>query len=486
MNEHPKQAEILKHFNALNTVPRQSKHEERVQAWLKAWAESKGLTTRSDAVGNLIVCVPGRGSKVTTPVAIQGHTDMVCEKRPDVVHDFSRDPIRSVIKGEWLHAEGTTLGADNGIAVAMAMTLAEDDSLVHPPLELVFTIDEETGLTGANALDPDLLTSRILINLDSEDEGVFTVGCAGGVDTHLRRKFPCDASMSTQILLTLGMAGFSGGHSGVDIHEQRGNAIHALARVMQKVLAHPGWMLSSLAGGSAHNAIPREATALLVCACDEATLAAIHESCIALSEDIAQEFSQTDPGVRFEWNVEPLGAPLEVLSETDSRAVNDLLLALPHGVAAMDAHVEGLVETSSNLARVALSKGELEIITSQRSSVPSRLLVITECIEAAGRLADCDISRGDGYPPWPPVWDAPLLAECRAAYEALTGKQPIVEVIHAGLECGVIGAKIPGMQMVSMGPTICNPHSPDERLHLPSVGRTWDLLLGILRRLAQG
>lgn len=468
---------IMDQFAALSRIPRRSGDEARIRSWLLGWAATEGLEARADAAGNVCIDVAGSPGCEDAPVVVlQGHMDMVCEKTPDSDHDFAHDPISLVRDGEWLTADRTTLGADNGIAIAMAMVAATDPTLVHPPLELLFTVDEESGLTGAQQLQEGWLRGATLVNLDSEDEGVITAGCAGGVDTHLRLPLPfeaCDAGTPW----TLRVSGMSGGHSGVDIHLQRANALRVLARVLGALLDLV--RVADVRGGSAHNAIPRDAAATVWIEDDSA----VTERIAALEATLQREFHDTDPGLRV--TLEPdAPAPSRALTTAGARRLVDFLMAVPHGVAAMSTGVPDLVETSNNEARVWLEGDELCVLTSQRSSVMSRLEAHTARIEGVARLAGGTAKSGGGYPPWQPDLEAPLLKRCTELYRARFDAEAVVEVIHAGLECGLIGERYPHMAMVSIGPTIKFPHSPDERLHVPSVEKVWLFLTDILADLA--
>jgi len=447
------------------------------------WAEERSFEARMDAAMNVVIEVPGTPGYEQAPVVvIQGHMDMVCEKTKDSTHDFSTDPIRMIQHGDWLKADRTTLGADNGIALAMAMTAATSEDVPHPPLELLFTVDEETGLTGANALGEDFIRGKLLLNVDSEDEGVFTVGCAGGRDTHVTLPIQTEAAPASHRAYRIVVEGFKGGHSGVDIHEQRGNAVRTLAQAVQTVLrTAKGARLGSLHGGTAHNALPRDAEAVVWLDPGQAEAAGA-----ALSEferKLKSERVQTDPEATVCFQPEP-GASRDAAFSADSTARSiDLLLALPHGVDGFSSEIAGLVETSNNLASVRTGDGSIVVNTSQRSSVMNRLDQLTGRIEAVGRLAGARAESGDGYPAWQPDLDSPLLAKCRTLYQELFDKPPVVEIIHAGLECGIIGSKYPGMDMISFGPTIKNPHSPDEMIEISSIGLVWDFLAALLKTL---
>jgi dipeptidase D len=473
---------ILEIFETINSIPRCSKNEQALAAWLMAWAAQRDLSYRCDAAGNLVIQVPAGPGAENAPLAVlQGHMDMVCEKTPESSHDFTRDPIRSHRSGDWLKAQGTTLGADNGIALALALHLVDDRELKRPALELLFTVDEESGLSGASRLDPDLIRGRILINIDSEDEGVFTIGCAGGEETQVSLDLERETMPGDLAAGFFRVGGLRGGHSGVDIAKRRANANGLLGRLLARALERFDVRLVSLAGGSAHNAIPRDAQALVaVPVSDFAALEALADATQAL---FRREYGPADPDIQvtFARSAASTQAPLTAAATT---RVADLLLALPHGVAGMSLEVEGLVETSCNLAILATDGETLKITSSQRSSSESRLDEMTARVTAVARLAGGRVARLNRYPAWQPEPASRLLARCQSVYRRVAGREPVVEIIHAGLECGLIGAKAPGMEMISIGPTLRNPHSPDEALHIPSVGRVRDFLAALLQDLA--
>lgn len=480
--KHQKTRETLDLFEKISAIPRCSKHEEKIGAFLLDWAGKNGLKARKDKVGNVLILVPASpGYEKSPTVVVQGHMDMVCEKTADSPHDFAKDPIRFVFEGEWLKADHTTLGADNGIALAMAMVLALDKSAAHPPLELLFTIDEETGLTGANALQGDFIEGKILLNVDSEDEGVFTVGCAGGRDTHISLPVHYEDAPEGFVMARVKAGSLTGGHSGVNINEERANAIRVLARVLTQARRQLDVRLADISGGTAHNAIPRDAWADIFIPRDG--FKAIEKVVDEMEQVCKNEFRKTDPGLKLsaELQLETMGK--RPLNTADSGRILDLLIALPHGVAAMSTEMKGLVETSNNEASVRIANSKLEIVTSQRSSVMSRLNALTWRIEAIARLAGADAASGDGYPAWQPDLQSPLLARCKEVYRRLFGREPHVEAIHAGLECGIIGDKKEGMDMISFGPTLKNPHSPDEKIHVESIGKVWDFMVELLKSL---
>ncbi len=471
---------ILSNFREISAIPRCSKQEEKIGAYLRQRAEARGFAAAQDGAGNLVIRVPAsEGGQGAPPVVIQGHMDMVCEKRSGSNHDFTRDPIRITEKDGWLRADGTTLGADNGIALALALTLAEDDALARPPLELLFTVDEETGLTGANRLEPGFVHGKILLNIDSEDEGVFTVGCAGGVESRLRMPVAVSPVDTDTAILQLEAGGMRGGHSGVDIHKQRANAIRVIARALDRMGGSAPIRIASLAGGKSHNAIPRDASVRFCCPPDR--IERVEADLRAIDRSVRMEHGDTDPSLALRWRGDKAGAGAErAATMEDSLRIIRLLLALPDGVQAMSLQIEGLVETSCNLARATLAEDRLEIVTSQRSSVMSRLEDITRQIEAVAALAGAETERMNAYPAWEPDLESPLLARCTETYRSLFGRDPVVEAIHAGLECAVIGARFDDMDMISFGPTIQNPHSPDEALHLGSVEKVWTFVKALM------
>lgn len=480
--KHQKTRQVLELFEKISAIPRCSKHEEKIGAFLLDWAEKNGLKAKKDKVGNVLILVPASSGYEKSPtVVVQGHMDMVCEKTADSPHDFAKDPIRFVFEGEWLKADHTTLGADNGIALAMAMVMALDKSAAHPPLELLFTIDEETGLTGANALQGDFIEGKILLNVDSEDEGVFTVGCAGGRDTHISLAVRYEDAPEGFVMARVKAGSMTGGHSGVNINEERANAIRVLTRVLAQVRRQHDARLADISGGTAHNAIPRDAWADVFIPRD--SFKAVEKVVAEMEQVCKNEFRKTDPGLKLsaELQLETMGK--RPLNTADSGRILDLLIALPHGVAAMSTEMKGLVETSNNEASVRIANSKLEIVTSQRSSVMSRLNALTWRIEAIARLAGADAVSGDGYPSWQPNLQSPLLARCKEVYRRLFGREPHVEAIHAGLECGIIGDKKEGMDMISFGPTLKNPHSPDEKIHVESIGKVWDFMVELLKSL---
>jgi dipeptidase D len=474
---------ILEYFEQINYFPRCSNNETRLCQWLQQWAKDHNLDFQSDTAGNLVVRVPASAGYERAPVVVlQGHMDMVCEKTPESNHDFTKDAIISHREGDWLTADETTLGADNGIALAYMLALAEDPSIAHPPLELLFTVDEETGLNGAKNLKPDFVRGRILINLDSEDEGVFTIGCAGGIDTHMTLDVQLERVPADGALYKIIVGGLKGGHSGIDIHKRRGNANKILARTLSHIRAQTDMAVVTLSGGSRKNAIPRDAWALIwVEACQKAMIPVAVRH---MENTVRAEFVHSDKDLFIKATPVP-EAPSgrEALCQRDTDHIIRMLLALPNAVAAMSMELEGLVETSSNLATVDIAGSRISVVSSQRSAIMSCLDEITAMVHSVAGLAGAAVQDQDAYPAWQPDMDSALLRRSKSVYRQLFGQEPVIQVIHAGLECAIIGDIYPGIDMISFGPTLCNPHSPDERLYIPSIAKVWDFLVALLAQM---
>jgi dipeptidase D len=485
--------EILEVFEDINTIPRCSRHEENIANWLKEQALSAGLSFKFDSVNNVLISVPASKGYETSPVVvIQGHMDMVCEKKQGLLHDFSKDPIMHVVEDDWLRANGTTLGADNGIALAIALVLARHREIPHPPLELLFTVDEETGLTGVNELMPDFISGKILLNLDSEEEGVFITGCAGGMNTTISMQLERISLPENHCVYCLMVSGLAGGHSGVDIHEKRANANKLLVSALNSLMDSTSLLLLSIDGGSAHNAIPSHAEALVSMPPEqcESTMSIIRQA----EEEARKEYSEYDPSLSINISVQVADESLLPVSRDQGLTIVSLLEKLPHGVVRMSEGMPGVVQTSSNLATIRTETGRAEdgkagdrlvIVTSQRSSVNSELHEITNNVAITAESVGADVEHSSSYPSWQPDASSLLMKRCKDVYSKTFGEEPRTEVIHAGLECAVIGSKFPGMDMISFGPTIRNPHSPDERLYIPSVARVWEFLLALLSSIGQ-
>ena len=469
------------HFDTILTIPRGSTDEERMRQEVLRSSDQNGLSHEVDHAGNVVVRKPGTPGHEEAPIAIlQSHLDMVTEKNTDHEHDFTKDPIVPVRAGEYLTADGTTLGSDNGIGVATMLAVMEATDLVHGPLEFLFTIDEETGLTGAASLDASRLRGRQLLNLDSEEEGILYVGCAGGGGSLLTLPLVTVPTDSRAHALSVSLKGLKGGHSGCDIHLQRGNAIKLLGRLLWTAHLNAPLRLSRLEGGSAHNAIPREAfsTVIVDAVSRGAFQSAIEEEMVA----IAAEYGPADPGMELVVGDAPV--PDAVWDDSTTQTVLRLLNSLPHGVAAMSYDIPELVETSVNVATAKQTEGGLTFGLSSRSSIDSALEAMRLHIRAIGFLAGAAVEEDASYPGWKPNLDSHLLDVVRSVHQREFETEPEVKAIHAGLECGIIGKKVPGMDMISFGPVIEFPHSPDERVQIASVGRFYRLLAATLTELA--
>ena len=469
---------VWKYFAEIAKIPRGSKHEEKISRYVVETAKKLGLEARADKLGNVVVKKPAStGRERVKRLALQGHLDMVCEKNKDKTHDFSKDPIELVRKGNFLTANGTTLGADNGIAVATNLAIMEDRALVHGPLEFVFTIDEETGLTGATGLQPGFVESRTLLNLDSEEEGALYVGCSGGRDTIGAWKLATDPSPAGAVAAVLKVTGLKGGHSGLEIDKGRGNAVKLANRAVL-ALAELGGRLASIEGGDKHNAIPRECEAAVWIPAKQwdAAVAAV----AAFQKTAKTEVASVEPGLAV--TLEKKGAKKgKVLKRALQQKICQAIAALPHGVLKMSADIPGLVETSTNVAAIHTTGRGISIATSQRSSVASELDEACLMVRAVLEMGGATATTSDGYPGWKPNLDSSILKTAKAIYQGLYGREPEVKAIHAGLECGIIGERYPGMDMVSFGPTLEGVHSPDERIHLDTVPKFWNFLMGILK-----
>ena len=467
-------------FGEIMQIPRPSKHEERISKWLVQWGKEHGLETKSDKLGNVLICKPAtKGYEKSPRVCLQAHMDMVCEKNSDKVFDFMKDPIQPVLDGEWLTADGTTLGADDGIGVAAILAILEDKKLQHPALEALITVDEETGLTGANGLNKSWLKSEILLNFDDEDEGEYCIGCAGGIDTVAEMDYKLVAAPKGCKAFIIKVSGLVGGHSGDDIHRGRANANKLLNRILWEGTYKHGMRLSTIDGGNLRNAIAREAEALV--SVPEDKVRAFKTMVTKMGKAMVFEFRSTEPDMEFE--LRDVEMPKKVIdADTQERLVN-LVYACAHGVLAMSREIDNFVETSTNLASIKMDKGVIRIATSQRSSVESAKQAAAAKIESTFRLAGCRVKHSDGYPGWTPNPDSRVLKVGVDVYKKMYGREPIVRAIHAGLECGLIGEKYPQMDMISYGPTLRGVHSPDERIEIKTVGMFWNQTVAILKAL---
>ncbi len=468
--------ELWKHFDRLAAIPRASTKEAAARDYARSVAKGAGLESMQDSAGNLIVRKPARPGRDHAPIILlQGHLDMVCEKNESTVHNFDKDPIKVVRDGDWLKAAGTTLGADNGVGVAAALAVMESHNIPHGPLEFAFTIDEETGLTGASQFQPGLLKAKYFLNLDTEEEGDLCIGCAGGVNTTVRRKVklvPAGPGSAWRIKVT----GLHGGHSGVDIHQGRGNALRVMGGVLQELLTQLPLQLAQVNGGSAHNAIPREAVAVMVG--DAARENEMKSLVSAVENSHKTELGGFDPGLQI--LVEKTERPAMVMDGADAKRIAALLVSLPHGILAMSPDVPGLVQTSTNLATIKTTGDLVEVVTSQRSAITTSKDAAARTVATVARLAGFEPEHAGSYPGWKPEPNNDLVHKLQDVHQKLFGNPAKLIAMHAGLECGVIGEKYPAMQLISFGPTILNPHSPNERVKISSVQNFWKYLKLIL------
>lgn len=473
--------ELWRHFDEIRKIPRCSGDEAAVAEHVRQVAARHGATSQTDGAGNVVVRVPARPGFEHAPVVIlQNHLDMVGEKDGDVLHDFARDPIQLRREGEMLHACGTTLGSDNGVGIAAALAVLSSSDVVHGPLELLFTVDEETGLTGASNLDASMLQGRTLLNLDSEEHGALFIGCAGGAGTvaHLQADLHPVRAGLTPMRVTV--RGACGGHSGMDIHLGRANALLLLRDALSRAASQGIELaLASFSGGSKHNAIPREAEALVWTDEPERLSAVLARE----TEAAAARFAGIEQGIRIK--AEAAEAPDQVWSPLVRDRFLSLLASLPHGVIRMSQEVPGLVETSNNVAVASFQQGVAKLVNSSRSSVNAELKRVQRGIVELLAAAGFQVEAEEGYPGWAPDLESPILRRTEKVFHDLFGTAPQRKAIHAGLECGLLGAKIPGLDMISFGPDIHSPHSPNEHVSIPSVGRFWRLVRGVLEDIAR-
>ena len=469
---------LLDHFAALNAVPRPSKREARVVEFVTGFGESLGLDTRRDEIGNILIKKPATPGKEARPaVALQAHLDMVHQQNVGNGHDFDTEGIKMIRQGDWIRADGTTLGADNGIGVAAIMAALTDGDLAHGPLEALFTVDEETGMTGAKALDPTWLSARYLLNLDTEDDRELCVGCAGGVDVTAEATFAM-AAAGDGTGFRIAVSGLRGGHSGMDVDRGLANANHLLARLL---LAgeDAGLQLVRFEGGTLRNAIPREAAAVAVVRDGEA----FRQNLRSAADALRAEYATTDPELRVELAALDGPAPAICIDQALQPRLLRALLACPSGIFRMSPDAAGLVQTSNNLARVRIAEGHYEVRCLTRGSVDSEKDHLARVIGGLFEAVGGTYALSGAYPGWTPQPNSSLLATMRRVYEGRFGESPHVNVVHAGLECGIIGAKYPGLEMVSFGPNILGAHSPEERVQVSSVEKFWGYLREVLEVL---
>ena len=469
---------LWKNFESLCNIPRPSKKELKVIEFVVDFAKKHGLEYKKDEVGNVVISKPATKGNETKPgIVLQSHLDMVPQKNSATVHDFEKDPIKPYIDGEWVKAKGTTLGADNGIGVASSLAILESTDITHGPIEALFTIDEETGMTGAFNLKPDFLKGRILLNLDSEDEGELYIGCAGGVNTSATFTFTPEQVPSNTKAYKVNLIGLKGGHSGVDIHLGRGNANKLMNRFLWKASRELGLRLASIEGGSLRNAIPRESFVRVVVplANEKALLAWANE----FQSMIKNELSSVEPDIKFELVSDDI--PSKVMDKSTQDKFLNAIYAAPNGAMRMLSDMPEVVETSTNLAIIKSNENTIEIKCLLRSSVDSAKNDLGNAMTSAFELAGASVIHDGSYPGWKPNVDSIILKTMKKVYQDKFGKTPDVKVIHAGLECGIIGDVYKGMEMISFGPTIRFPHSPDEKVDIATVGKFWDYLVETLK-----
>ena len=477
-----KPAVVFEQFAKINQIPRPSKREEKMIEYLKSWGESHGLDTKVDETGNVIIRKPAtKEMENRKTVILQSHMDMVCDKLVDYEIDFDNDPIKTYIDGEWLTAEGTTLGADDGIGCAMELALLASEDIEHGPIECVFTRDEETGLTGAEGMKAGFMTGDYLINLDSEDEGEIFVSCAGGRNTTAKFTFQREAAPAGSFFMRAQLKGLVGGHSGDDINKQRANAIKLLGRFLfAEMQKYEGIRLAQFNSGKMHNAIPRDG--MFVIAVPNAVKENIKADWNIFASDVEEEFHVTD--TQMVWTMESTDAEPVIDADTARRFVY-AIQAVDNGIYAIcqDPELNGMVETSSNIASIATSECEINIVSSQRSNVMSNLDNMCATIGACFTLAGAEVKHSDGYPAWKMRAHSELQKIVKDSYVRLFGKEPVMRGIHAGLECGLFSERYPNLDMVSFGPTLRFVHTPEERLLIPTVQMVWDHLLDVLKNI---
>ena len=464
-------------FDQITKVPRPSKKEEKIRQWLVDFAKQHNIEYHLDATGNILMRKPATpGYEDHQTIVMQGHIDMVCEKNSDVDHDFENDPIETIIDGDWVKANGTTLGADNGVGVALSLACLIDDSFQHGPLEALFTYDEETGMTGANAIEEGFMTGKVLINLDSETEGQIFIGCAGGMDTVGLFHYTPAPAPKDLYYAKVKVSGLLGGHSGGDIHLQHANANKILARFLT---TQPDAVLAAIHGGNLRNAIAREAEAVIGIpySSKDNVVAELNQ----FAAIIEGEVGDIEKGMKL--TIETVDTPETVIEKEVADRLIKALIVCPHGVQGMSRSMPGLVETSTNMASVKMIEpGVIKVETSQRSSVESEKRAIAQAVATTFSLAGAEVKQGSGYPGWKPNTNSPIMKVCADTYRDLYGKEPEIMAIHAGLETGLFLTKYPYLDMVSIGPTMEGVHSPDERLYIPSVGTFYAYLKEVLSR----
>ena len=479
LNLEPKR--VFHYFNEICKIPHPSKKEEKIVAWLLETGKAMGLETKRDEIGNVLISKPATpGKENVTPVIFQSHVDMVCEKNADTIFDFDKDAIQPYIDGEWLRAKGTTLGADDGIGVAIALAILEAKDIEHGPVECLFTVDEETGLSGAFALEAGFMKGKMLLNLDSEDEGEFFIGCAGGKDTIATLECEYEKEIpANSVAYKVSVKGLQGGHSGDDINKGRGNAVKLLSRILWNAYQDFDVRIADIKAGNLRNAIAREGFAHITIPKEAA---AEFESYVTKMDEVfKKEFFKTDSNVEVVF--EKCAMPKKIMHELLQIDLLNVLYVCPHGVQAVAQDIPNFVETSTNLASIEIKEEKIIITTSQRSSVESKKQAVVDRVAATFYMIGADVQHSDGYPGWTPNPDSKVLKMLVDAYQNVFDKEPAVKAIHAGLECGLFSEKYPDLDMVSYGPTLRGVHSPDEKLLIPTVKMCWDVTVEFLKIL---
>jgi len=472
---------LWRNFVQFNAVPRPSKKEQKAIEYVENFGRRLGLETIRDKAGNVIIrkpATPGMENRET--VILQAHVDMVPQKNKGVEHDFEKEGIKMLIDGDWVTADGTTLGADNGIGVAAILALLESKDIPHPPLEALFTFDEETGMTGAHQLEPGLLKGKIMLNLDTENDRELDIGCAGGIDVTATGTYRTEAPMAGGRALHLFVKGLTGGHSGMDIHLYRGNANKIMNRLLYYLL-NQGAQIAWINGGGLRNAIPRESEAVVVIPADREE--EIRQGLQRLIDDIKHEQKRRDPGLKI--IIEDYDMPAEVMAGEDARKLVRAVYGAHNGVYRMSPDIPDLVETSNNVAQVQVRDGKIKIGNLTRSSSESSKHDLVQALTSVFNLAGYDVQTAGDYPGWEPDPDSKILDLMKNLYVELFNEEPVVEACHAGLECGILKSKYPHLDVISFGPTIEGAHSPDERVNIPSVKKFWNYLLETLKNIPE-
>lgn len=472
---------IWGYFDEITQVPRPSKKEEKIVQYLMDFAAKHGLEAKKDAALNVLISKPATpGKENLKSVILQSHVDMVCEKNSGTEFDFDNDPIATYIDGDWVKAKGTTLGGDDGIGMAAALAILASKDLEHGPISALFTTDEETGLTGANALGPDFLQADILLNLDSEEWGEFCIGCAGGKNTQAFFKYNLEEAPANYFWFEVKVSGLNGGHSGSDIHVGLGNANKILDRYLWTLMMETPLRLAKIDGGNLHNAIAREAVAIAGVPMSMKERTAVLAN--TMQSELSAEYAFTDKNVKLEVN--SADAPAQIIDHNTSCNLINALYAVPHGVMGWSHEMENTVETSTNLASVKMKEDNIiHIVTSQRSSTNSLKIDTANMVTSVFKMAGADVVSSDGYPGWRPNPDSPVLKVAEEVYERMFKAKPRIYSIHAGLECGLFAERNPNLDMMSCGPTILGAHSPDERMEISTVAKWWDLMVELIKNI---